>query len=143
MSTTCHSRDTLPEIYRPLMEAPTMMAGRCYICGRHEPLNQHHIVWRSWGNMYRDGLELRKPTITLCGFGNNLRDGNGRYYCHGLAHHRMLHFRWVPSNKPPTLRRPFNLHGAGRLEYLITEEPTDYQDALEMDGWDEIKLVSE
>ena len=140
---TSRSKDTLAEIYRPLMEAPTMMAGRCYICGRHEPLNQHHIVWRSWGKLHRDGLELRKPTITLCGFGNNLMDDHGRYYCHGLAHHRMLHFRWVPSNKQPTLTRPFNFHGAGRLQYLITDEPTDYAVALDLDGWRDVKLAGE
>ena len=63
--------DTLPEIYRPLMEAESVVSDRCAICGRRYPLEQHHIVWRSWGKLFKDGKEMRKPTVTLCGFGNN------------------------------------------------------------------------
>lgn len=136
-------KTTLSEIYQPLMQGPTMIAGRCFICGRFDPLEQHHYVWRSWGKMYRDGEEMRKPTITLCGYGNNLRDSDGRYFCHGLAHHRMLHFRWVPSGPRRAKGYSFNTYGAGRLEYLITKEPTDYLDALEMDGWKPVKLPFE
>lgn len=111
-------RDTLPLIYRPLMEAPSVRKECCAVCGRRFPLEQHHIVWRSWGKVFKDGKEVRKPTITLCGFGNNLRDADGRYYCHGKAHHRMLHFKYD-----------------GALMCLETEEPVSYQDALGMEGW--------
>ena len=105
--------DTLPPLYRPLMDAPSMRFGFCPICGRVGPLEQHHMVWRSWGKMFDEGKELPKPTITLCGFGNNLP------YCHGLAHHRMLHFKYED----------------GALWYLLTEEPTRYMEALLHDGW--------
>lgn len=112
-------RDTLPLIYRPLMEAPTLKLGYCAVCGRRFPLEQHHMVWRSWGKLFENGKERKKPTITLCGFGNNLRDADGRCYCHGMAHHRMLHFKYED----------------GTLCCLETDEPTSYLAALEMDGW--------
>lgn len=113
-------KSTLPEFYRPLMGCETIHADHCVICGRHNPLEQHHIVWRSWGRLYdSQGREVEKPTVTLCGFGNNLADADGRYYCHGLAHHRMLHFR----------------ADRGRLEFLLLDRPMGYLVALEMDGW--------
>lgn len=83
---------TLPVYLWPLMELESTKADRCEVCGRVSPLNQHHIVFRSAGRLYRDGKELRKPTITLCGFGNNLKGPDG-YWCHGMAHHHRLHFR--------------------------------------------------
>lgn len=128
---------TLDPIYRPLMRAPSIHLDHCAVCGRPYPLEQHHFVWRSWGKVFRQGVEVPKPTITLCGFGNNL-GSDGRYYCHGLAHHRMLHFRWVPA--PPQFKEDdgYASHGGGRLEYLRTSEPTRYADALEMSGWREI-----
>ncbi len=112
-------RDTLALAYRPLMELGSVETDRCAICGRAYPLERHHIVWRSQGKMFRDGREIPKPTIVLCGFGNNLKGPDGRFYCHGKAHHHMLHFRNV----------------GGELAYLLTEEPTDYMRALEMEGW--------
>ena len=136
-------KSTLAEIDRPLMDGPTMIAGRCFVCGRYSPLEQHHYVWRSWGKLYKHGTEMRKPTITLCGFGNNLTDSHGRYYCHGLAHHRRLHFRWMPSGTRRANGHSFNCYGAGRLQYLITPEPMDYQDALELIGWKDVKLPYE
>ena len=42
---------TLPEIYRPMMEGVTVKAGHCLVCGRVWPLNDHHVVWRSWGEV--------------------------------------------------------------------------------------------
>lgn len=87
--------DTLPEYLRPLMEGVTVRTPYCAVCGRVQPLNQHHVVRRGAGKMYRDGREVEKPTVTLCGFGNNLHDADGREYCHGLAHANRLHFRWV------------------------------------------------
>jgi len=106
--------DTMPEIYRPMMEGKTVKSDRCVVCGRYYPLEQHHVVWRSWGELHDDeGNRLPKATLTLCGFGNNLP------YCHGLAHHRLLHFRW----------------NVDHWEYLRTKNETKYQDTLTMDGW--------
>jgi len=114
---------TLDPIYQPLMDAPTIKLDRCAVCGRVWPLNDHHIVWRNWGQMYRDGKKLKKPMVTLCGNGSNLYglapDGTRVKWCHGKAHQLMLHFR----------------NDRGQLEYLETDEPTSYYAALEMDGW--------
>ena len=127
--------DTLPEMYRPLMMAGSIRAPHCVVCGRTYPLNQHHIVRRSAGKLYRNGMALPKPTVTLCGFGNNLRDADGRPYCHGLAHHGMLHFRWTGSVAlKGSAMEPYDVNG-GHLEYLRTDEPVGYLEALEMDGW--------
>ena len=107
---------TTPEIYLPLYGVESIELDRCAICGRTWPLNRHHLVWRSWGQAYdEEGQRLKKPTITLCGSGNT----GG---CHGLAHHRRLHFRVT----------------AERLEYLITDRPTRYEAALDMDGWRDV-----
>lgn len=110
--------DTMPEIYQPLMDAESVVSDRCAVCGRRYPLEQHHIVWRSWGKLFKDGKEMRKPTVTLCGFGNNLYDSDKVPYCHGRAHNHMLHFKYD-----------------GCLMVLETAEPTDYMKALEMGGW--------
>lgn len=91
----------------------------CSVCGRGYPLEQHHVVRRSAGNLFVNGKKLEKPTLTLCGFGNNLTDADGRFYCHGLAHAGMLHFRVVD----------------GEWEYIRTEEPVKYSRALQMEGW--------
>lgn len=130
--------DTLPELWRPLMQAPSVRCERCAVCGRAAPLEQHHMVWRSEGRLFRHGAEVPKPTVTLCGLGNNLRDADGRPYCHGLAHHRMLHFRWVPREGADgvDLVAPA---GSGHVEYLLTERPTRYEEALEMDGWGRLR----
>lgn len=110
---------TLDQMYWPLMQLPSVKLPFCAVCGRSAPLEQHHIVWRSWGQLYRDGKRLEKPTITLCGFGSNLSDSDGIVYCHGAAHHRMLHFR----------------EHNGFLEYLLVSEPIDYLSALKLKGW--------
>lgn len=67
--------------------------------------NRHHIVPRSQGG--HDG-----PTVTVCGMGN----ASG---CHGKLHAHRLHLRWQ----------------GNRWEYLETDEPTKYQNALMMEGW--------
>jgi hypothetical protein len=103
---------TLDEIYWPLMELPSVELPFCAVCGATWPLNRHHFVWRSWGELVREGKAIPKPTITLCGSGNT----SG---CHGLAHSRQLHFR----------------NNGGRLEMLMTLEPTRYHVALDMPGW--------
>lgn len=118
--------NTLPEIYQPMMGKPSVNTPWCAVCGRHHPLESHHMVPRSTGTMFdEDGKELDKPTIVLCGFGNNLKDADGREYCHGLAHHKRLHFRWAADASSL----------GGHWEYLKTDEPCDYMDALEMEGW--------
>lgn len=113
---------TLPPLYRPLMDGPSIRLDECAVCHRRGPLNQHHVVFRSQGDFYRDGVLVPKPTITLCGFGNNYSPQDR--YCHGMAHHHLLHFRYV-----------------GRWEFLITPEPTKYATALEMSGWMPIQLI--
>ena len=117
---------TLPAMYQPMMGKPSVRMARCAVCGRTWPLEQHHVVFRSAGKMFVEGRELEKPTITLCGFGNNLKDADGREYCHGLAHHRRLYFRWVDDDA---------IACAGHWEYIRLDEACDYLTALRMDGW--------
>lgn len=141
-------RTTLPEMLWPLMESPTHKADHCFICGRTAPLEQHHIVRRGAGELIKDGRKLRKPTITLCGFGNNLRDADGRFYCHGLAHHGMLHFRVAEVERSNRAGKPKKRYRGGdtfaltdkvkKLQFLVTSEPTKYQDALQMEGWQNV-----
>lgn len=103
---------TLERTLWPLMDGPSITADHCVICGRHGHVEQHHVVRRGAGELYRDGRKLKKPTLTLCGFGNT----SG---CHGLAHANRLHFRVID----------------GWWWYLITSEPTKYAEALELPGW--------
>ena len=124
--------DTLPELLRPLMGGTSVDSPVCAVCGRPGPLERHHVVRRGAGRLFRGGREVPKPAIALCGFGNALADAGGRPYCHGLAHHQMLHFRWVrPAER---FNRP-TPQGSGHWEWLRTDEPTRYQDALGMPGW--------
>lgn len=109
----------------PLMEGTSVTAPYCVVCGRTHPLNQHHVVRRGAGKLYRAGIEVPKPTLTLCGMGN----ASG---CHGLAHQNRLHFRWVRAEG--RLSAPY-AYGSGHWEYLLTDVPTKYHRALEMDGW--------
>lgn len=109
---------TLDPIWQPLMDAPSIRADRCVVCGALRPLEQHHVVRRSQGQLVRDGLVVPKPTLTLCGAGNILSLG-GRPLCHGLAHHGLLHFRFRD----------------GRWEFLRTQQPIGYAGALELGGW--------
>lgn len=107
---------TLARMYWPLALGPDVRRGRCCVCGRSAPLNQHHYVWRSWGELHRpDGTKVDKPTLTLCGSGNL----SG---CHGLAHKRMLHFRF----------------DGRQLHWLRTEVPMPYEQALGQGGWSPI-----
>ena len=115
---------TIPEPYWPLMNVVTIESDRCVVCGR-SPVQMHHVVKRSAGNMYRGGVRIPRPKLPLCGLGN----ASG---CHGLAHQNRLHFRWVRPRE--AFNRP-TPQGSGHWEYLITDEPTRYERALEMDGW--------
>jgi len=122
---------TLDEIYHPLMNAPTIRMDRCAVCGRTWPLNQHHIVFRSQGQLVRDGKVIEKPTITLCGMGNDLYgmapDGTRVMWCHGKAHHRLMYFRWVPHPE---------YANAGHLEVIELDEPAKYEEVLATEeGW--------
>lgn len=112
-------KTTLGLIWWPLMELPDIAPGYCVACGRTSPLERHHLVPRSAGELYRDGRRLPKPVVQLCGFGNNLRDADGRHYCHGRAHAGMLHFRAID----------------GELWIAETDEPTDCMTALETAEW--------
>ena len=119
--------DTLPEIYRPMMGKPSVTRSCCAVCGRIRPLEQHHIVRRGAGKLFDgSGREIEKPTVTLCGFGNNLQDADGRNYCHGLAHANRLHFRWVADGA---------IACSGHWEVIVLDEPTSYLDALALEGW--------
>jgi len=107
-------RTTMPEMFWHLMDGPSIKGATCAVCGRWSPLNDHHVVFRSQGKLFRDGKEVPKPTIRLCGNGNN-----GTYYCHGKAHHGLLHFDYRD----------------GAWWVLETREPCKVQEAWEMDGW--------
>lgn len=120
-------KTTLPRIYWPLMDCKVEDRGYCAICGRPYPTERHHIVRRGAGSYFRDGELVRKPEIRLCGFGNNLKDTDGRYYCHGKAHSGLLHFRMNDGHLE-------FLDLAGKVD-LITAGSLRYQDVLEMDGW--------
>lgn len=120
---------TMPAYLWPLMAGASMRAGHCVVCGRTGCLEQHHVVYRSQGQLYRGGVRLPKPTLTLCGPGN----AGG---CHGLAHAHLLHFRWVPSDADA---RPDGFRVSpkgGHWEWLRTDSPVREFDALRIgDGW--------
>lgn len=118
---------TVDAILLPMMGKPSIdnEAHVCCICGK-PATNRHHIVRRGAGKLVIDGLEVKKPTVRLCGEGNT----SG---CHELAHANMLHFRWVQTTHEDT--RTGNIFVGGHWEYLICVEPTKYLTALEMDGW--------
>jgi len=109
-------KSTLAHHYRSMAGKPDCISDHCVVCGATYPLNNHHVIWRSWGNLYNDGRKLRKPVLTLCGSGNT----GG---CHKKAHDRHLHFRWNYEYE--------------QFEFIETDE-TDYLMAQQMDGW---KLV--
>ena len=106
------------EYERALMDGPSIETdGFCAICGHSgRGLERHHVVPRSRGGA--DG-----PTVMVCGRGSNLYatapDGTRFMCCHGALHHHLLHLRWTGEE----------------WEYLRTEVPTKYEDALRMDGW--------
>ena len=128
-------KTTIAKLWWPLMDAPTMKANRCYICGKPAN-NQHHMVKRSQGELYIGAVKRKKPTITLC--------GSGTTGCHGLAHQNRLHFRYVYKTNLDTARLlAGSANIAGQLEYLLCKEPTKYQEALHMTGWKPVKLPKE
>lgn len=100
----------LPSEYWPLFDLPSIKGKVCAVCGRNRPLNDHHLIWRSWAGVQEDGRELEKPTVTLCGTG-------AVSGCHRKAHERSLHFR----------------NNGGVLEYL--ERDGKYRELLDEEGW--------
>lgn len=106
---------TIPAFLRPLMGKPDI--GRdsrfCAVCGR-PATNMHHIVKRSAGKWVKDGKEVRKPCVRLCGDGNV----SG---CHELAHAGRLYFRWNNERND--------------WEFRFFSEPTKAQEALQAEGW--------
>lgn len=120
---------TLPELWRPLMDAPNIITPWCAVCGKTGHLEQHHMVKRSTGQLVLpNGAIAEKPTITLCGHGN--ADG-----CHGLAHQGRLHFRWVRTRYVGGTDDFYADITGGHLEYLLTDRPVDYLTALSRGGW--------
>lgn len=124
---------TLDRIWWPLMELPDYIPGYCALCTRAHPLNKHHVVPRSAGEVIDiRRRKMRKPLIQLCGIGNHLRDADGNYYCHGKVENHLVHFRnmngWygvIDLTDPYTMR----------LNGLDRPEPVDYLTALDMKGW--------
>lgn len=129
-----HDKTTLAKIWHPLMQAPSYISDRCFICGK-KATNKHHMVKRSAGELYVNGRKLKKPEITLC--------GSGCTGHHGLAHAGKLHFRWVPEIVENKSSEYTEYSRTGHLEYLITNNSTKYQDTLQMDGWQRVKLPGE
>lgn len=132
---------TLAQIWWPLMDGPSVETPYCCVCGARYPLNRHHVVKRSAGNMYRNGVKLPKPTVMLCGSGN----ASG---CHGKAHAGKLHFRFVKDEyidgtqcftvQRNEDRRYWSPCRGGHWEFIEVEEPCKYQDALKLDGWERL-----
>jgi hypothetical protein len=79
---------------------------RCFKCGRplggSVPWNCHHRLSSSLGPDTPDNR------ITLCGFGNNRHDADGREWCHGAVHQASTEARangWIISRhatRPPS-----------------------------------------
>ena len=91
----------------PLLGKPSLISRYCVVCGK-PATNSHHVIIKGMGGSRHS---KRIPTVSLCGSGNT----SG---CHGLAHSMRLHFRYRDG-----------------WEYLLLDEPTDYQTALGMEGW--------
>lgn len=119
---------TVDELMLPMMGKPSIdnEARVCCICGK-PATNNHHVVKRSAGKLVRNGREVKKPTVRLCGCGN----ASG---CHGKAHDGKLHFRWVDTVKESRRDEMLTLVG-GHWEVMLSDEPVKYIDALAMDGW--------
>lgn len=108
---------TLDHDLWPLMELPSIEQRFCCVCGKTYPLNQHHIVRRGAGQLYKRGQLMEKPSITLCGTGTS--------GCHGLAHSNRLHFR----------------NWEGQLQFRLFNEPTKYAQAIKQRGWRPVRLA--
>lgn len=108
------------------MAGPSHKPGWCAICGRPHP-EGHHVVPRSLGGA--DG-----PVIHLCGFGNNLRDADGRLLHHGAVESHRLWF-WFNDGRDSDIAPALPRHSRGRWCYLLADEPIGEMDALTRNGW--------
>ena len=97
----------LNDLTASMLDKPSIVTASCCVCGR-PATNQHHVIIKGMGGTRH---EKRIPTVSLCGLGNT----SG---CHKLAHAMRLHFRYTDT-----------------WEYIILPKPTNYADALEMEGW--------
>lgn len=112
--------------------------GQCFRCGTDRgPFNCHHRLGSGLGP---DTPENR---LTLCGFGNNLRDADGRVWCHGWVHQNSARARspengWIISRydpRPPQ-QVPVRHHALG-LVYVTPGArlvPVDLVTAWTADG---------
>lgn len=64
--------------FAALMDAPSLLPGRCAVCGDAR-VTKHHAVPRSQGG-------TNGPQLHLC--------GSGTTGCHGKAEDKRLHFRY-------------------------------------------------
>ena len=118
----------LPMMGRPSADRSDGRGGHlCCVCGA-PATDRHHVVRRGAGKLAAGGREVAKPTVRLCGHGN----ASG---CHGMAHAGLLHFRWVETRSERRHNDQLLSFVGGHWEYLETEEPCKYQDALAMEGW--------
>lgn len=127
------AKTTLPPMWWPLMEAGDRTPGHCIVCCRTNPTEKHHPVKRSAGEMIdpATGEKRRKPVFELCGFGNNEKDPDGRWYCHGKAHAGLLFFRYESG-----CVEFFDITPEWRDEWERTEGRLfGYIDALKTEGW--------
>ena len=106
-------KSTMSDIWIPEMDGYDIRQECCVICGcKAYRMAQHHVVPRSAGELYRDGKKLKKPTVTVCGAGNN--EG-----CHGKLHSGLAHLRFRE----------------GHYETLVLDHPATRLEALDMSGW--------
>ena len=127
-------------MWAPLFGKPNAsnIYGRCMVCGRPAN-NHHHIVPRSAGEYSVEGHRLSKPTVLLCGNGNT----SG---CHGLAHQKRLHFRWVDTfeeHKHDIVATPHHGPGSGHWEFCIFDKPINVLEAwAHKEGWNRLGRYS-
>ena len=122
---------TIAEFLLHLMGRPSIdnVEGRCCWCGKPGATNKHHIVKRSAGKLVVGGVEVKKPTIRLCGDGN----ASG---CHGKAHSGLLHFDFVDQARNHAKHAAYSANGTGHWVGKEFDEPCDILSAWESDdGW--------
>lgn len=73
--------------------------------------------------------------IQLCGFGNNLRDADGRLNHHGAAEHHLLWFWWYDGADADIAPKAPPLAVFGMWLYRLADEPCDIDSAIRSDGW--------
>ncbi len=92
-----------------MLDKPSIEGHLCAVCGT--PCNnRHHVIQKGIGGVSA-AVERRIPKVPLC--------GSGCTGHHGMVHAKRLHLRYEN----------------GEWQYLMTDEPTKYSDALEMGGW--------